>query len=466
MGAGFPVVLQAVGLAAIVGLAVNGLGVGADLRGDQLTILRKTNLTTLAVWGLWWPGMIAVAILFGRAWCTVCPMELVNRVGHAVSRKLGWQGARLGKLLRAGWVTVLLYLVLQLLVAGIALHRVPHFTAIMLLGLVGLALVVGVVFREHRSFCTAFCPASALLSVYGRYTPLQLEARRRSVCRDCATKDCVRDAHRDRFDRRSCPSLLVPYRRGPSDGCVLCLQCVKICPHDNMGIGLVSARAPIRKGSLLRPFEAAFVTVALGFVAHEVIGEVKWLDAMFHSVPARLDEFLPSASFGWLEALWFLVLFPLGVWAAIAAVSYGVGQRTGVRSLLLAAATRAAPVVAAAHLAKAAAKMSSWGGFLPVALGDPRGLDTLAAISQDALVPPAGLLDLPVVGGVMLGATMIIAVRGWRRLPDMVKGSAIAARAGLLGSSLLFASVLVTWVEGDVMSPRDGVTFPTVATPA
>jgi hypothetical protein len=227
---------------------------------------------------------------------------------------------------------------------------------------------------------------------------------------------------------------------------VLCLQCAKVCPHDNIGIGLVDAGAPIRRGFLLRPFEAAFVMVALGFVVHEIIGEVKWLDAVFHVIPAGLNRILPSIPFGWFEALWFLVLLPVAVWAIIAAVSYGIGHRTGLRTLLLAAASGAAPVVAVAHLAKAAAKMASWGGFLPLALREPEGLGTLAAISQGALVAPAGLLDLPAIGGVMLGTILLVAVRVWRRLPGLFTESAVAARAGLLGASLLFAPVLVAWV--------------------
>ena len=357
--AGFPVLLQAAALTVVVWLAFNGLGVGKGRTAEELMTLRKTNLTTLVVWGLWWPGMIAVALAFGHAWCTVCPMELVDRMGHALARRMGWPRARLGKFLRAGWMTVALYLVLQILVAGISLHRVPHFTAILLVTLIGMALLSGMAFREHRSFCKAFCPASALLSVYGRYTPLQLEVRDPSVCDACKTKDCVRAGNRNRFDRRSCPSLLTPYRRDPSDGCVLCLQCAKVCPYQNVGVGLVASGAPVRRKPLLRPFEAAFVMVALGFVAHEVIGEVKWLDAFFHAVPNGLNRLMPSIPFGWFEALWFLVLFPLLVWGLISGIGHFTGHRAGLKTLLTGAATGAAPLVAVAHLAKAAAKVAS-----------------------------------------------------------------------------------------------------------
>ena len=90
---GFPLTLQVIALAAVVFLVVNGLGRGLGMRADELMTFRKTNLTTLVVWGLWWPGMIAMALLLGRAWCTVCPMELVNRVDDATGRS----GQPLGK---------------------------------------------------------------------------------------------------------------------------------------------------------------------------------------------------------------------------------------------------------------------------------------------------------------------------------------------------------------------------------
>ncbi|MEW6745280.1 MAG: 4Fe-4S binding protein [Planctomycetota bacterium] len=442
---GFPVLFQAVALGAVVWLAVIGFGLGTQAKADELMTLRKTNLTTLVVWGLWWPGMIALALAFGRAWCTVCPIELANRIADALARKVGWPRARLGRLLRAGWMTVVLYLVLQILVAGVSIHRVPHFTSLLLLALIAVAVLAGLVFRERRSFCKTLCPASALLSVYGRYTPVQLEARHPIVCRDCATKDCVRAENRDRLDKRSCPSALVPYRRGPSDGCVLCFQCAKVCPSGNMGFGFVTGSSPVRRKSTLLPFEAAFVMVALGFVAHEVIGEVKWLDAFFHFVPSHLQRLAPAVAFGWFEALWFLVLFPILVWGVIAGVAYLAGHRTGLRALLLAAATGAAPVVAVAHLAKAAAKIASWGSFLPLAIRDPHGVETLHRITDMSLAAPAPLASLPLVAWAMLAAMLLVGWKGWRWAHRMSEHSPTAARAGLAVAGVLFLAVLTIW---------------------
>lgn len=295
---GVPILLQAGSLAAMLLLVANGWGVGLDETPERLLTLRKTNLTTLVVWGLWWPGMIALAILAGKAWCAVCPMELASRAAHFAGRYLPWPRLAVSRWLRAGWLVVLAYVLLQILVAGLSIHRVPHATALLLLVLLGLAVVAGVAFREERAFCKTLCPARALLSVYGRLTPVQLDVRSIAVCADCRTQDCVNDRYRERFDRRSCPSLIRPFARRPGDDCVLCLQCAKVCSHDNVGFGLVREMGSSRRAGLLTPAEGIFVVVATGFVAHEVIGESRLLEPWFHLVPNWLHATLATVSFG------------------------------------------------------------------------------------------------------------------------------------------------------------------------
>ncbi|MBM4036078.1 MAG: hypothetical protein FJ291_30460 [Planctomycetes bacterium] len=441
----FPIALQAMALAGVLLFIWNAWGVGQGHSGAEIMTLRKTNLTTLSVWGLWWPGMIALALALGRAWCTVCPMELANRAGDALARRVGWPRARFGRWLRAGWLVVVAYLVLQVLVAGVSIHRVPHFTAVMLIALLAGALAAGLAFREPRAFCKGLCPAGGLLSVYGRYTPAQLDVRDPEVCAGCKTRDCVAQENRNRFDKRSCPSLLRPYARAQSDGCVLCFQCAKVCPYGNIAFGLARPTAGVRRHRLLEPSEAAFVLFAAGFVAHEVIGEVKWLDEFFHAVPTALQRLAPAVGFGWFEALWFLVLFPLVLWSVAAVVARASSGRQSVRTLLLAAATGAAPAVAVAHLAKSAAKVASWGGFLPLAVADPAGVETLRQLSAKTLAQPARWVGLPLLGWAMLILLVLVAWRSVRWIREASGESARAAYSGFAVTTAFFAAALLVW---------------------
>lgn len=445
----FPVLFQVVGLALMLGLAINGWGLGTAIPERELMTLRKTNLTTLAVWGLWWPGMIVLAIAAGRLWCTVCPMELVSRVGRAIGRPLGLTRLPLGRFLRAGWLILAAYVLLQLLVAGLSIHRVPHYTSLLLMALGLLAVTSGLFFREERAFCKSFCPAAALLSVYGRFTPIQLDKVEEATCADCTTQDCVRASNRDRLDARSCPSRIRPYDRTPSDGCVLCFQCAKICPEQNIGFGVVRAEAGSRRRQLLRPAEAGFILIAAGFVAHEVIGELKGLDVLFHRVPKALHQGFPALGFGWFEALWFLVIFPAAFWALIVLGARLAGQRPPWREHLAAAATGAAPVIALAHLAKVLAKLGSWGGFLPFALRDPAGMNTLAGLSAGRIQTPSPLWGLSALGGFLLLGLALVGRQGWRRLrqhPEAHTQSAI--RLGFLGAGALYAALFILWMRG------------------
>src|SRR4030066_1511622 len=72
----FPITAQILTLGVFALLVAGGIGAITD-EADIANELRNTNLANLLVWCYWWPIIIIAAILFGRLWCMVCPMELV-----------------------------------------------------------------------------------------------------------------------------------------------------------------------------------------------------------------------------------------------------------------------------------------------------------------------------------------------------------------------------------------------------
>lgn len=267
----------------IVGFLTGTVGsYGSNLR----PVIRKTNLATLVVWGIWWPGLILITILLGRAWCTVCPMEFVSNIANRTAKWLGIKGMVLPDWLRKGFIVLVSYIILQLLVAGFQIHRTPIYTAYMLITLLLVALLVGFLFREPRAFCKSFCPASILLDIYGRLSPVALNNNKDDVCAQCMTKDCVKSENRYRIDGRSCPSFLLPFKLKKSDPCVLCFQCTKICPHDNIGFGIVKSSTHYE--SHINIPAVLFIFIASGFVSHELFSEIPALDNIFHTVPKWL----------------------------------------------------------------------------------------------------------------------------------------------------------------------------------
>lgn len=73
----FLISIQFVVLLVFILLIYGAIGITTDDK-DFALILRNTNFSNLIVWSYWWPLIIVTAILFGRFWCSICPMELIT----------------------------------------------------------------------------------------------------------------------------------------------------------------------------------------------------------------------------------------------------------------------------------------------------------------------------------------------------------------------------------------------------
>ncbi|MFC1835694.1 4Fe-4S binding protein [Thermodesulfobacteriota bacterium] len=390
--------------------------------------------------------MVIVMILFGRVWCTICSLELVSRGSDFIARKIGYRRMRIGRWLRHGWAILLVYIVLQFFVAVLSIHRVPHYAALLPLALLLLPLVTGLIFNEPRAFCKIFCPAGALLSVYGRYTPVQIDIEDPELCKQCRTKDCAANRNRYKFDARSCPSLIPPFKRKQGDGCIDCFQCAKVCPYENVGFGVTPAESSSRVPRRLKPYEAVFVLIVAGFVTYEIAGEVKWVKHIFLAVPYHVEALLPPMNFGWLKAIWMLLVFPLIVWSLAGTCAFVLGYRGRMGDLAIDMATGSALVVAVMHLAKGLAKLSSWSLYLPLALKDPLGVETAKAIINKSLPQPGSIVSLEILGWIMIPSLMFAAWKSREWVTISCRENPRAARVGIFIPCVLYLAILLAWI--------------------
>ncbi len=441
---GFPVLIQLPLLVLLVGLAVNGWGDAAP-DGVPAKLFAKNHLTNLMIWGLWWPSMIWLAVLGGRIWCAVCPLELVANVTERLGRRLGLPQRPLGRWLRGGALTVVFYLGLQLLVAGASLHRVPAVTSLFLFGVLGLAAVVGLLWRD-RAFCRGFCPVGMLLRTYGRGGCLAVRPVSRGTCTGCEDKGCVLAARRHLIDARSCPSLLNPAKLDQSTDCIICGQCLKSCGPSNMGLFVRPPFAAEDAREAVAPWPVtAFVMLASGFVLSEVCAEWPAAQAVFQRLPEQAAEAAGwAAGAGWVEGLWALLVVPLVVWSALGGLTVLLGGARRLPDAWRRLALPVAVVVAAAHMSKGLAKFTSWLGHLPSALDQPDGIATTLAMNAETMARPGALISIQAasaIGLVMLAGFTALACRE-ARLADQ------AGYRRLLPAPLLLAAVYAVVVFG------------------
>jgi polyferredoxin len=380
----FPAAAQLLLLAVFLLLVLGGLGVTTS-DPDLTQYLRDTNLANLIVWSYWWPVLIIAAVLFGRLWCTVCPMEFITYGAGRIGLR-----RRVPAILRSGWVVTVFYTLVWIVgIQTLGVNRIPHRMSLYMLLLLLLAVDVSLIF-ERRAFCSYVCPVGHLLGLYALLSPLEWRADDAGVCASCRTKDCVARKNRDRLAGRSCTSGLYPASITDNRDCLLCTQCWKACPRENVRLGVRRPLADLLAGVELRPAQVGFILVLSGFVVYEILSEWPVSFAVMMWGPERLTQALGttgamsnlvSATFLFVvvPALLLLMVTALARWACgPERMSFGQTARTFTLLLL--------PTIAGAHILKSLLRMSSRLPYWPGVWADAKGLETARGMAAGTLV--------------------------------------------------------------------------------
>ena len=402
----FPVVPQLIMLTAFGLLIAGGLGVKASDPGFA-KVLRNTNPATLLVWSYWWPLVIVATILLGRAWCMVCPMELVTSLAGCIGLR-----RKVPHLFKSGWVITIFYTLIVIVgIHGLSLHRIPHRMALYLLMLLSVTVVVGLIY-EKRAFCSYVCPVGHLLGLYALVSPLEWRADNLSLCKSCKTKDCVVKKNHYRIVGRSCTSYLYPATIKNNRDCLLCTQCLTACPHNNLRWSTRWPFADFFHAIELRAAHVGFILLVSGFAVYEILSEWPVSKAILTWVPRHFVGSLgitgPIADS--VSAVIMFIVFPcvllLAVLALVkirSAVLYGAVAK--ILALLL------LPTMVSAHLLKAILKMTSRIPYWPQIFSDPTGIVTANKILDGSLALDKSVLNAlyPIIS-FMAAALFLIAL--------------------------------------------------------
>jgi polyferredoxin len=223
------------------------------------------NFAIIFVWIAWWTALKLLFIpLGGRSWCSICPLPMPGewlQQGGILARaqtRLGL-GKRWPKSLRGYWLQSGLFLGIGL-ISAVTLTD-PRVTAWILLGLITLTIALSLVF-ERRSFCTHVCPIGGFTGLYAQTAPVEVRVINSAVCASHSEKTCYQE----------CPWGLYPLALRDSAQCGLCLECLRVCPKDNIALNLrpfgSDLGSPRRSGRLDEAFMAlVMLGSALGFAA-------------------------------------------------------------------------------------------------------------------------------------------------------------------------------------------------------
>jgi ferredoxin len=185
------------------------------------------NLAGVIPWTYGRAVFVVALLAAGNLFCMACPFTLPRELG----RRLGFAGRPWPRTLRTKWLAVGLLVLFFWAYERFDLWDSPHLTAWILVGYFVAAFAVDMFF-QGASFCKYVCPIGQFNFISSLVSPLEVRIRDREACNSCLTYDCVQGNQ----EQRGCElQLFLPRKVGSMD-CTFCLDCVKACPHDNIGI--------------------------------------------------------------------------------------------------------------------------------------------------------------------------------------------------------------------------------------
>jgi cytochrome c oxidase assembly factor CtaG/polyferredoxin len=267
------------------------------------------NLAGVLPWTYWRVFVVIALLAAGNFFCMACPFMLFRELG----RRLGLRQHSWPRALRSKWFGIGLLALFFWGYEAFSLWDKPVWTAWLVISYFLVAFAIDALF-SGASFCKYVCPIGQFQFVASLVSPLEVKVREPAVCASCKTHDCLRGNAR----QRGCEmDLYLPRKSGNLD-CTFCLDCVRACPHDNVGVmavapGLDVIRDPQRSsiGRLSRRRDIAalalvFVFAAFANAALMVAPISNWRDHI--TTRLNLASILPVTS-----ALFFfaLILAPI-----------------------------------------------------------------------------------------------------------------------------------------------------------
>jgi ferredoxin len=371
----------------------------------------------------------------------------------------------------------------------------------------GSALVAGMFFTG-RSLCSYMCPVGGMLNLYSRTAPVGITIRDLDKCDKCENKECVKGSERwvqlalgrlrsaIRFRAYPCPVNLKVWDMKGSGRCLLCLNCMRACPYDNVQISARTPLAPLWRERFPRFSEVAMAAALMGFLLLSYSRFWPGLESVLALPATFVSPIFGPGAVRVVYIVWAGFVLPMLLLIAPSVVVIGggvlspqsspdsfdtagkrgafpvklwLGSKTqGTRSddddgderiitqagsvggLAAACLPSIVPLLLAAHLVLAVVKLNAKAGYLALGVADPTGIQSYLAVEELGLYPRPGLLlsmgtvkgvaAFLMAGGIFLSLLTVTRVARREDVPFLPFAMQIAVAA------VCFTGGLVKWL--------------------
>ncbi|NJK62805.1 MAG: cyclic nucleotide-binding domain-containing protein [Synechococcaceae cyanobacterium SM2_3_1] len=255
---------------------------------------REHNLGLNLFWAWWWPVVLLLFPFLGRIWCAVCPFMIYGEVVQKLS--LWLVPRQLRKWPRplledwGGWVLFLMFALIFIWEEVWDLPNTAYLSAWLLL-LITAGAIICSLFFERRLWCRYLCPIGGMNGLYAKLAMIELRAQQGTCSAECTTYQCYKGgpAKGEGMETEGCPLYSHPAQLEDNKDCVLCMTCLKACPHRSVELNLRPPGIELWTTHVPRSSEIALLLLLLGGIYLHRLPEIQTL----LGIPVSVQDFWP-----------------------------------------------------------------------------------------------------------------------------------------------------------------------------
>jgi transcriptional regulator with AAA-type ATPase domain/NAD-dependent dihydropyrimidine dehydrogenase PreA subunit len=204
---------------------------------------RDSNIALNLFWAWWWPLILVSFPFVGRTWCAICPFMIYGELAQTISLKIfprqlqAWPRQQAEKW--GGWFLFGLFALILLWEELWNLENVAYLSGCLLLLITAGAVIFSLLF-ERRFWCRYLCPIGGMNGMYAKLSMIELRAQQGICSATCTTYQCYKGGPQkgEGLETGGCPVYSHPAQLQENRDCVLCMTCLKACPHRSVELNL------------------------------------------------------------------------------------------------------------------------------------------------------------------------------------------------------------------------------------
>ncbi|MEO0824946.1 MAG: sigma 54-interacting transcriptional regulator [Cyanobacteria bacterium J06639_16] len=232
---------------------------------------RQENFALNLFWAWWWPLILLSFPFVGRLWCAICPFMIYGEVTQKLSlwlvpRQLKhWprqEAERWG-----GWFLFSLFVLILLWEELWDLENTAYLSACLLLLITAGAMIFSTIF-ERRFWCRYLCPIGGMNGLFAKLSMTELRAQQGTCSAECTTYQCYKGGPQKGEGQATngCPLYSHPAQLEDNRDCVLCMTCLKACPHRSVELNWRPPGIELWTTHVSRSYEVALLLLLLDAV--------------------------------------------------------------------------------------------------------------------------------------------------------------------------------------------------------